>query len=644
MSQREAREMRGRGCPTPHVNREYFETASHWESRALSLVHLQVLGILDRAAQDLANGARVLDAGCGDGIVIQRFIEMHPSLRGAAVDMSWEALSKVASPIEAVYSDLLQLPFPNNSFHLTWCLDVFEHLSADQLTAALQELMRITCGKLLVVSPFLESNAIKTQCIRCGTIFSPYYHTTAFSLHTWKALVREALGAGFTATFMPLGVLKPHLPQPAGTLLLNAGMFVTHGSTTCPLCRTTFTRTHVSQRNLNELLGPYIEKHLDSFGCCCEEMGVLIERTARVSAVCSGTYAMVETQRSSAWRGELHYTSPYGIDLSDDRSVRQEQDLFASPAYALDPGCLGARLERDGNGMRPFVLSREAPRVLQLMLPPHRNGQTLPMVLVFLAEQPVAVQISAFSRKTNTYELLAEGTYDRPQELSELAFEVPSDTGLVTPYGIILSVLFEAPKSSNDSVIYLVSLQYRDEQKKTVELHPGRNVLEREDCHDAVLQLTFPEGRPDRLLLSIDGFDLDFTAFVCTETNNTCRLPSPLWLTRCSVDYQADIFADQEILSNLADSTQELEQTRAQLVESRMEASRTRTALEQRRQELEQTYRALSETRAALEQTKEACTTLESQLLQKSGWRGGVREIRRTLTTLVLKSVHRMRP
>lgn len=92
------------------------------------------------------NFDRVLDAGCGEGLGIER---MSPSFGGAkvfGVDIQTAALSYARREGQAgpayCAAGLLQLPFAGDSFDLVTCLETLEHL--DDPGAALDELKRVT--------------------------------------------------------------------------------------------------------------------------------------------------------------------------------------------------------------------------------------------------------------------------------------------------------------------------------------------------------------------------------------------------------------------------------------------------------------------------------------------------------------------
>ncbi|MEO7192887.1 MAG: class I SAM-dependent methyltransferase [Vicinamibacterales bacterium] len=95
----------------------------------------------------LAPGARVLDAGCGEGVLVEEF---RDTLNIEGIDPNYSA-SHVRR------GSLVALPYERGSFTHALCLDVLEHLSFEDQARALAELFRVVRpgGELLVTVPNL---------------------------------------------------------------------------------------------------------------------------------------------------------------------------------------------------------------------------------------------------------------------------------------------------------------------------------------------------------------------------------------------------------------------------------------------------------------------------------------------------------
>jgi SAM-dependent methyltransferase len=91
--------------------------------------------------------ARVLDAGCGEGVLVDEF---RDRLAIEGIDSHYQSDRVRRGSVTA-------LPYADGSFDQALCLDVLEHLSFDDQDRALAELFRVTKpgGGLLVTVPNL---------------------------------------------------------------------------------------------------------------------------------------------------------------------------------------------------------------------------------------------------------------------------------------------------------------------------------------------------------------------------------------------------------------------------------------------------------------------------------------------------------
>lgn len=97
---------------------------------------------------------RILEVGCGEGIVIRYLSERMPSVRFAGAEVDREALTRgrVRCPtVSFVEADAYALPFRTGAYDLVLCLEVLEHLS--EPGRALQEIRRVSGGGCLVSVP-----------------------------------------------------------------------------------------------------------------------------------------------------------------------------------------------------------------------------------------------------------------------------------------------------------------------------------------------------------------------------------------------------------------------------------------------------------------------------------------------------------
>lgn len=138
----------------------------------------------------LPPATRVLDAGCGEGVLVEAYAGR---LAITGVDANY-ASARVTT------GSLTALPFPDASFDRALCLDVLEHLQYQEQPRALAELHRVLApgGELLVSVPNLAHLQSRVQFLLRGRLI----RTASESKHPGDRPVFEYLQlarrAGFT--------------------------------------------------------------------------------------------------------------------------------------------------------------------------------------------------------------------------------------------------------------------------------------------------------------------------------------------------------------------------------------------------------------------------------------------------------------
>jgi ubiquinone/menaquinone biosynthesis C-methylase UbiE len=97
---------------------------------------------------------RVLEVGCGEGIVLATLAARLPGTRFDGLELDEMALeqARVRCPgAKLVRGDACELPFGDQSFDLVVCLEVLEHLP--EPVRALRELRRVARGGCLLSVP-----------------------------------------------------------------------------------------------------------------------------------------------------------------------------------------------------------------------------------------------------------------------------------------------------------------------------------------------------------------------------------------------------------------------------------------------------------------------------------------------------------
>lgn len=110
----------------------------------------------------LPAGTRVLDAGCGEGVLVDEY----------AARLSIVGVDAFYSSDRVQHGLLTALPFDNGSFDRALCLDVLEHLPFVEQPLALAELFRVLTpgGELLVSVPNLAHLQSRIQFLLRGRL------------------------------------------------------------------------------------------------------------------------------------------------------------------------------------------------------------------------------------------------------------------------------------------------------------------------------------------------------------------------------------------------------------------------------------------------------------------------------------------
>ena len=95
---------------------------------------------------NLSNGSKILDIGCAKGFLLQDLKNECEGLEVYGLDISRYAISKVHPSIKenVIVGNARSLPFEDNFFDCTLCINVIHNLQIEECKQAISEIIRVT--------------------------------------------------------------------------------------------------------------------------------------------------------------------------------------------------------------------------------------------------------------------------------------------------------------------------------------------------------------------------------------------------------------------------------------------------------------------------------------------------------------------
>lgn len=183
-------------------------------------VHNRRVRVLcDHLAAVLPQGARVLDVGCGDGLVARRIAERRPDVEVHGIDVLVREHTHI--PVEPFDGD--RIPFPDRSWDVVMFVDVLHH--TDDPMLLLREAAR-TAGRAVVIKDHLCEGPLDRRLLRFMDHVGNARHGVTLPFNYWR---RHDWERAFAELGMSIGSWRQHLglyPQPASLLFDGSLHFI----------------------------------------------------------------------------------------------------------------------------------------------------------------------------------------------------------------------------------------------------------------------------------------------------------------------------------------------------------------------------------------------------------------------------------
>jgi ubiquinone/menaquinone biosynthesis C-methylase UbiE len=147
-------------------NKSYYNEFSEWYDRDRAVgYHAMIDGLELRVALPLAKGARVLEVGCGTGLILQRLASVAEQAEG--VDLSPKMLDRARTRgLTVREASATELPFRDGEFTLVCSFKVLAHV--EQIRTAMDEMARVLAPGGTILAEFYNPWSLRYLAKRFG--------------------------------------------------------------------------------------------------------------------------------------------------------------------------------------------------------------------------------------------------------------------------------------------------------------------------------------------------------------------------------------------------------------------------------------------------------------------------------------------
>jgi SAM-dependent methyltransferase len=181
-----------------------------------------------------SNISSLLDVGAGNGAFLRLMEDTRGGLILKGLEQSRAAIDNSICTTIITCGSGHCIPFADQSFDMTTCLEVIEHLPYGLYEPTLGEIGRVTKSYICISVPYRERRTM-LKCHYCGSTFPAWFH-----LRTFNKSAMEGLFAGFELIRLVQVFIPERLPFPSPRWvwrsLFRRGPKTMGPDTICPSC------------------------------------------------------------------------------------------------------------------------------------------------------------------------------------------------------------------------------------------------------------------------------------------------------------------------------------------------------------------------------------------------------------------------
>lgn len=165
----------------------HIKRLNSWYGRLAKRYYRYVAEVAIAKPAELPRGARVLDIGCGVGVLVQQFNKLGCYAIG--VDVNEAAIQHSIEPQHCqLVETTAQLPYPDKYFDLVTSREVLEHIPEEAIDDCIDEWDRVSKGKMVHIIAVAERGKSATDDPTHITVQTENWWSQKFQQHGYRTI------------------------------------------------------------------------------------------------------------------------------------------------------------------------------------------------------------------------------------------------------------------------------------------------------------------------------------------------------------------------------------------------------------------------------------------------------------------------